>query len=327
MSDVDQKRAKLAKKIAKLLRRAERDDGPEADTAAELANRLMSKHGITVELHEVDLGPEPDVFHRMVMFVRERDDEMWAQFLLQELAPAYSCMSIPEQVDAGWVFHVAGSSASVELCATHFEYLRRQIQVIAKQVIESLHNPMSAFGLSDRVRDAIHWGVMDALRARLAESLADRVSAAPPTDTHTVTVIPNQLALPAAENVAVRGDEIAICEPGSDPFEVHPDAGPDVELDEPPRWAWNIGFSSVDPSVDPQPPEIVFAPVARLDLPVDVIGALGANEIRVVAQLLRMRPSSILQLEGFGEPQVIQIIRALAEHGLLLTAEWDEDMA
>ena len=322
-------RDKIVHRIAKLLRRAERDDGPEADTARALAERLMSKHGVDVQLHELDAGPEPLVHERMVMFLRSRDTEVWAQFLLQELAPLYSCVNRQEQSDdVGWMFYVMGAAAQVELCAIHFEYLRRKVQMMAGAICQSMQNPMSPFPLTYRARDAIHWGVMDGLRARLAAKLANRMpDVAPPSETHTVTVLDNRKALPSADHVAVRGTEIAVCQPGDVPFELPFDPPPDVTTEEPPRWAWNIGFSSVDELADPEPPEIVYAPIVRLDLPDDVVGALSAHDVRIVAQLVRMRPSSILQVDGIHERHVIQIIQALGAHGLLLPAELETDVA
>lgn len=314
---MDPSKHRIAAKIAKLLRRAEREDGHEAETALKMAHDLMSRHGIEVELHEFDEGPTPVFGERMVMFSRDRDRDMWAQFLLQQLAPVYHCVNRQEQVDAGWAFYIVGPPGQIEPGAAHFEYLVSQIRFLGATVYEQIRNPFSF--PSQRVVDGVQWGIMDAL----LQTLNKRASANPPVgpmaDANVVVVSP-RLALLPAEHLAVRGTEIAPCAPGETPFGMGFSAPPDVDAGPPPYWAWQEGFRAGQ-SIDPDPPQILYRPLGVLDLSERVVEILRQEQVHTVAQLVRLRPVILLSMDGIDHDDAREIVARLAEHRLFLATE------
>lgn len=343
-SPVGEARRKIASKIAKLLRRAEREDGPEADTARKMAERMMAKHGVEVELHEFDQGPEPLIAERLVMFLKKREHSMWAQFLLQQVAPAYLCTNRQEGTDDGWMFYVVGPPGQVEPASIHFEYLRRKVQQIADHVGASLgHSPLDFFSSmvgrptpyaskDPRIVDGVHWGVMDGLLRNLERKLADKNPGTSPgvedarSDTHTVVRLDQVLALaPAPEHVAVRGDEVAVCAPGELPFGSGFEAPPEVDAPQPAYWAWEAGMRAVG-LTDPEPPEVVYKPVSDLEISASLAEVLESAGVHTVAQLVRMRPSALLEVEGVDELDVMEFVHTLGEHQLLLAREWEDEV-
>jgi hypothetical protein len=343
---VDEGRRKIASKIAKLLRRAEREDGPEADTARRMAERLMARHGVEVELHEFDQGPDPLIDERLVMVLRDRRRSMWSQFLLQQVAPLYWCTNKQQEVraeDVIWMFYVVGPPGQIEPASIHFEYLRRKVQQIAKFVGSTLgrspldfpsarrgRRPTPYVTHDPRVIDGVHWGVMDGLlknleRKRAAQPASPSVDDAR-EDTHTVVRLGQVLALlPAPEHLAVQGDEIAVCASGERPFGSGFEPPPDVSAPEPAYWAWQAGMEAVG-LTDPEPPEVVYKAVCVLGVPDSVVEALRSTGVFTVAQLIRMRPSALLEINNVGELDVIELVHALGEHQLLLTPEWEDEM-
>lgn len=342
---VDEGRRKIASKIAKLLRRADREDGPEARTARKMAERLMAKHGVEVELHEFDQGPDPLVAERLVMFLKDRKRSMWAQFLLQQIAPLYWCTNKQEEVDeVGWMFYVVGPPGQVEPASIHFEYLLRKVQQIAEYVGSTLgHSPLDFFSSmvgrptpyasrDPRIVDGVHWGVMDGLLKNLERKLADKNMRGPPgvdderSDTHTIVRLDQVLALPPApERVAVQGDEIAVCAPGETPFGFGFEPPPEVTAPEPAYWAWEAGMQAVG-FTDPEPPEVVYRPVSELGIPDALVDALGSAAVHTVAQLVRMRPSAVLEIEGVDDLDVMELVHTLGEHQLLFAPEWEDEV-
>lgn len=332
---------KIIKRIAALLRTATNGaDDPdesvrhEAAVAQAMADRLMARYNVEVELDALDDGLRNPLFsERLVMFLRRREDSMWAQFLLQQVVPLYWCTNKQLQVDAGWTFYVVGSQGNIEPCAVHFEYLRRRIELIAGAVFERLQSGprvpgmlidprTGSFGrpVGERERDAVCWGVMEGMLRNLAIKAADRQPAGPPPEMGLNITRLDLLALPgASEQVAVRGDEIAI---GPDFGKA--DGPDDVEAPEPPRWAFMEGFRSVGPHEDPEPPEIVFRPVAELDIRPDVADALRSCGVHTVSQLVRMRPAQVAALEKISEYDVVELVHALGDHGLFFPPEWEE---
>jgi hypothetical protein len=320
-ASLDEGRQKLAAKIAKLLRRAEREDGPEAETAMKMAHRLMSRHGLEVELHEFEEGPNPLLGDRMVLFLKDRTKDMWAQFLLQQIAPIYHCTNRQEQVDSGWTFYVVGPPGQLEPCAIHFEYLHSKVRIIASRVLEHLHNPLAIFMDRSRISDGVHWGAMDGLLHTLLQRFT-QAQGQNPTTSANVTVLQPMLALLPAELVAVRGTEVAICDQGELPFGADQERPDEVQATKPPQWAWNEGVrAAMGLRVDP--PEVVYKPVAHLHLPAFVEVALRAAGIHTVAQLVRLRPSALLQIPKIYDGDLREIHECLAHHQLALTPDWN----
>lgn len=306
---------KIASRIAKLLRRAARDDGPEADTAGKLAQRLMDKYGLEVEIHELDPEPTPLVAERLVMVLPSLGRSRWAQFLLQELVKVYSCERRREAVDGQWAFYVTGPPGQVEPVRVHFEYLRRKIELLAAFLFRH-HDLMGS------EREPLYWGIMDGVLKALGRRLLSRQrQMAPPASTQkaswTVTKI-DLLALPA----------------DPDALDVRPDAVANLDdIDakiEPPSpmslgWAFTEGAEQAI-SIDPEPPDIVYAPVSKLDVHSRIASILAGAKIRTVAELLRFRPTDLLTLDGIDEGELMAIVEALSEHVLALANEWDEEV-
>jgi hypothetical protein len=341
---VDEGRRKIASKVAKLLRRAEREDGPEADTARKMAERMMAKHGVEVELHEFDQGPDPLIAERLVMFLKKRRHSMWAQFLLQQIAPLYWSTNRQEGGEDGWMFYIVGPPGQVEPASIHFEYLRRKVQQIAEHVGSTLrHSPFDVFSASrgrptpyaardPRIVDGVHWGVMDGLLKSLERKLANKNPRSSPgvddarQDTHTVIRLDQILALlPAPEHVAVRGDDVAVCASGETPFGFGFETPPDVSAPEPAYWAWEAGMQAVG-LTDPEPPEVVYKAVSVLGIPEDLVGALETAGVHTVAQLVRMRPSAVIEVEGVDDMDVMELVYTLGRHQLLFAPEWEDEV-
>lgn len=331
---------KIVKRIAALLRTAKNgEDDPddairhEASVAQAMADRLMSRYNVEVDLDALDEGLRNPLFsERMVMFLRRREDSMWAQFLLQQVAPLYWCTNKQLEVDVGWTFYVVGSQGNLEPCAIHFEYLRRKIELISGALFERLQarprvpgtlvDPLTgSFGrpVGPAERDAVCWGVMEAMLRNLSLKAADRKPAGPPPGAGLDIVKMDLLALPAAgEQMTVRGNEIAI---GG---EFGRGDGPEeIDAPEPPRWAFIEGFRSVSIDEDPEPPEIVFRPVRELEVPGRVAESLSACGVHTVAQLVRMRPSQVVALDGLSEYDVVELVHALGAHGLFFPPDWE----
>lgn len=333
----------IVKKIAALLRRAvngkDHDDESvriEAGTAQKMADLYMARYNVVVELDALDEGlHNPLVGERIVMFLKERDDSTWAQFLLQKVAPLYWCTNKQLEVDAGWTFYVVGAPGNIEPCAVHFEFLRRKIELIADMVSRRLRDQPKVPGMlidprtgsfgrrfGPREHEGVCWGVMEAMLRNLAAKVADRPVQEPPKEGGVglnVVQLDNLLALPpAGDQVAVRGDEVAV---GADFGSERPD---DVEAPEPPQWAYMEGMRSVDPGEDSEPPEIAFRPVSALEIPTRLADALSAAEVHTVAQLVRMRPAHVAVIDGVSEYDVVDLVHALADHGLFFPPDWEE---
>jgi hypothetical protein len=319
---LDEGRQKLAAKIAKLLRRAEREDGPEAETAMKMAHRLMSRHGLEVELHEFEEGPNPLLGDRMVLLLKGRKQDMWAQFLLQQIAPIYHCTNRNEEVDFGyWTFHVVGPPGQLEPCAIHFEYLNTEIRRISKLVLEEIQMPttMQWFDDSSRISDGVHWGVMDGLLRTLSERFTH---AQDPQANATVTVLQPMLALLPADLVAVRGNEVAVCDQGDLPFGDDQQRPDDITAHQHAQWAWMRGMrAALGRRADP--PDVIYKPVAHLHLSPFVEVALRAAGIHTVAQLVRLRPGALLQIPKIYDGDLREINECLANHQLALTPDWN----
>lgn len=337
---------KIVKRIASLLRQAENGKDHEdererqaASVAQKIADQLMAKHNVEVELDALDEGrDDPLLGERMVMFLARREDSQYAQFLLGLIVPLYWCSHKSVEVDAGWTFYVVGPPGQIEPCAIHFEFLRRKMELIANMVCSRLRDrprvpgtlidPRTGrFGkpFGSREEDGVHWGVMDGLYKNLEHKHAHKtppVVEEPSEDLHTVTQLDSMLALPpAAEQFAVRGTEIAI---RGEEFGLGGESPDDVVAPEPPYWAYQTGMSAVGFDEDPEPPEIIYQPPSALDISERVAETLIKAAVHTIAQLVRMRPADVFAIDGIGEDDVVELVHVLGDNGLFFPPDWEE---
>lgn len=302
-------RQRLVRKIANLLRIAERDHGPEADTARLMAKRLMLQHGIDVVL---EAEPEPDrpaVDHRAIEV--ELRPIWWRSILMSDIAPLYGCGTSCTRGERDlWFLWLFGPPDRVQLCAVHYEYLVGKIREV-----ESLcpQDPCELIP-TETWREGVCCGALQSLVDRLKGAVVMKIDPVKMEVEHVYVHNPFALVpLRAPERV-----EISLAVGGPD---IRPEQTfPTVELD-PPQRALETGYRLAQP-FSPRAPSVCFGGIESLELSQSTRRILRQARITRVYDLMRMRPRQLLKLRGIGRGRFREVLGALSEYGLQLRPDW-----
>lgn len=300
-------RDRLVRKIAKLLRIAKADPGPQGRTAKGLADTLMRKHNIKVVLSDLEKSEkDKDAYRALEVSPKPI---WWRLILLNDIAPMYSCrgMSTRGQDGEMWFLWVLGKQADIQRCSIHYEWLLSRIRMVEKKA--GVH----PFVAKDVWREGVCCGALQNFVDRLQHrdrlrnvKIGEPVSA-------TVTIKRDNALVPV-----VQPDEINL---GSD--DVGPAVDnklPTVELN-PPQEALESGYRKAELH-DPVPPAICFGDVYDLDLVSATERVLRDHGITKVYELMRMRPHQLRSLTGIGQRRYIEILTCLANYGLEMRPDW-----
>lgn len=318
MAEID--RDDVVRRIRKLLRRAQSNPGPEADTALLIAKKLQAKHGIEVEV-EVDETWGPRVEAR-TLEVEPKKPIWWRSILLGDIAPRYACQSMATRGDDGikWFLWLMGPPDEVQRCAVHYEYLLTQILQVAAEVGRDPWDDYDEAEWLEGVCCGALQGLVDRLPGATPEASppgGDRPGGPTGSPGGGVTV-----------GIAIHNDQALMRTWVPERVEAEgPPAGPDirsalptVEID-PPRRAFRRGQRGAA-GRSPEPPSVCFGAIEGLELRLKTAEILRKSRVVRVYDLMRMRPRQLRAVPGIGRGRLYEILTALADHGLELRPDW-----
>lgn len=126
-------------RIVKLLRLARDQEGtPEGKTAAKQAVLLQKRHGIQVELEDIE-----EAMEKSAQLVVEPEPVAWKEYLGETLATIYRCECDPRWTGVSWQLWVHSDEAErVATCLDHFTYLHDQVRNRSRRIrVRQAHLP------------------------------------------------------------------------------------------------------------------------------------------------------------------------------------------
>jgi hypothetical protein len=114
----------LIRRITKLLRLARDQPGtPEGRTAENLANLLMRKHELEVELEDHDVEESMSA-----LLTTQPAPVRWMEYLAMTLAAAYRCSDAPHWTGLAWQLWIySDDPLRVSSCQEHYRHLAEQL--------------------------------------------------------------------------------------------------------------------------------------------------------------------------------------------------------
>lgn len=295
---------RIIDRVAKLLRIASRDPGPQGNTAKRIAKKLMAKHRIDVRL------PEKKDTAEQIVFVVSPRSVAWRSKLLEGVAVTYGCTTkTTANKDTFWIW-LNGDPQVLLRARAHYEFLAGAVEHLTDQY-EKRIQPVPSFFRSRRPPrfDAKSFadGVSNAIHNRMTKKTFD--------GEHTITIV--NAHDPENPVPAERSRRTVFAEPefrGEAPTN---NVRVQVDGAEVPYWA-REGYRVADQVVNPRPYPQIFGGIEELSLPAQVERPLRCSGLGRVADLLRITPQELLSVKGIGHARSLAIEKALRRFGCAL---------
>jgi hypothetical protein len=296
---------RVADRVAKLLRIAARDPGPQGKTAARIAREIQKKHGLDVRL------PETCDSADSIVFVVSQRSVAWRSKILDGVAETYGLetriTSTKQKKGRSFSVWLMGDPQALGLARCHYEFLAGSIEHLTASYESGLHNKerlwsrrFDACSFAEGAASAV-CDKMTQKRRRDPDQKVDVVAVhhdprrpVPATSQRVVWVRPEYDPTPR-----IGGEDVSI------------DAGRST------YWARG-GYRMGKDFINPRPYPVVFGKLEALGLSRQILDVLHGAGLDHVADLLRITPRELSSIPGIGKARRGTIAQALRRWGCAL---------